>query len=58
MHACDFSEKGLKCTKKLKRGKKGKIFENFGKNVQNSNIFERADDYVRFSHAINCQKRP
>ena len=35
-HACDFSEKGQK---NFKKGKKGKIFENFGKNVQNLKTF-------------------
>ena len=35
--------------------KKGKIFENLGKNVQNSKIFwKRAGDYVQLSQAINC----
>ena len=32
-HACDLSENGKK------RAKEGKIFEDFGKNVQNLNIF-------------------
>ena len=31
-HSCDFSEK------RKKRAKKSKIFENFGKNVQNLNV--------------------
>ena len=35
--------------------KKGKIFENFGKNEQNLEIFcKRAGDCVQLSHAINC----
>ena len=40
--------------KKKKRGtKKGKIFENLGKNVQNLKIFwKREDDCVRLLHTI------
>ena len=43
----------------LKRGKNGnKIFENFGKIVQNlKNFLKRAGDYMQLSYRINCQKR-
>ena len=38
-----------------KRAKKGKIFENLGKNVQNLKIlWKRAGDCVQLSNAINC----
>ena len=40
---------------KFKRAKKGKIFENLGKNLQNLKIvWKRAGDWVWLSHAINC----
>ena len=53
-----FSEKTQKKKKKKtgKKGqkKKGQIFENWSKNVQNLKIFwNRAGDCVRLSHAIN-----
>ena len=40
----------------LKRGKNGnKIFENFGKIVQNlKNFLKRAGDYMQLSYRINC----
>ena len=44
--------------------KKGKIFENLGKNLQNFKIFwKRAGNCIRLSHAdcsylIDCKKRP
>ena len=47
---CDFSEKGEKM---LKRAKKGKIFENLGKNVENLKIFCKRTG-VLLSNAINC----
>ena len=38
-----------------KRAKKGKIFENLGKNIQNLKIFlEKAGDFVQLSLAISC----
>ena len=44
-----FQKKGKKMFKK------GKIFENLGKNKQNLKIFwKRAGECVRLSHAINC----
>ena len=47
-----FQKKGKKGQKMLK---KGNLFENLGKNVQNLKIFlKRAGDCVRLSHAINC----
>ena len=51
-----FSEKGKKTVKK---GKKGKMFLNLGKNVQKLKYLEKkAGDCVKLSHAIHCQKRP
>ena len=42
-----------------KRAKKGKIFETFGKNVQNSKIFwKRAASCVRLWHAWNSENMP
>ena len=39
----------------LKRAKKGKIFENLRKNVQNLKIiWKKPGDCVWLSHAINC----
>ena len=47
-----FSEKGKKKGKKML--KKGKIFENLGKNIQSLKIFwKRAGDCVQLSHACN-----
>ena len=44
-----------KAKRLFKKAKKGKIFEEMGKNVQNLKIVcKRADDYVQLSHAINC----
>ena len=38
-----------------KRLKKGKLFENLGKNVQNLKIsFKKAGDCMRLLHTINC----
>ena len=61
-HFCfDFSgpileSKGMHALKKgKKRFKKGKVFENFDKNVSNLKIFwKRAGDYMQLLHAINC----
>ena len=44
---CDFSGKGKKCKKMFKRAKKGKIFENIGKNVQNLKYFEKGQVIAR-----------
>ena len=50
MRACDFSKK------EQKRVKKGKIFENLGKNVQNLKIFQQSvGDCMRFA-IIACNK--
>ena len=39
----------------FKKGKKGKIFENLGKYVQNLKIFlKRAGGCMQLLHAINC----
>ena len=39
--------------------KKGKIFENLVKSIQNLKIFLKwAGDWVRLSHAINSSNRP
>ena len=39
----------------LERRKNSKIFENFGKIVQNLKIFlKRAGDYMQLSYRINC----
>ena len=41
--------------KRGKNFKKGNLFENLGKNVQNLKIFwKKADDCVQLSHAIIC----
>ena len=43
----DFSEKGQEKGHKIfEKGKKGKIFENLGKNVQNLKIFGKRDELV------------
>ena len=48
-HTCDFPKKGKKMLKK------GKIFGNLDKNVQDLKIFwKRAGDCVRLLHATNC----
>ena len=45
-------ERAKKC---LKRGKKDKILENLGKNVQTLEIFwKRVGYYVGLSHTIKC----
>ena len=45
LHECNFSKKGKNM---LKRAKKGKIFENLGKNVKNVTIFcKRAGDCMQ-----------
>ena len=44
-----FQKKGKKMSKK------GKIFKNLGKNIQNLTMFwKRAGDCVRLLHALNC----
>ena len=51
MHAI-FQKKGKKF---LKMAKKGKIFQNLGKNIQNLKIFrQRTGECVRLAYAIDC----
>ena len=41
--------------KYLKKAKKGKIFKNLDKNVQNLKILWKGEsDCIRLSHGINC----
>ena len=55
---CNFSEKGQKSAKNLKKGqkKKGKIYGQ--KCTKLEIIWKRAGDCIQLLHAVNCYNKP
>ena len=54
---CNFSEKGQKSAKNLKKGqKKGKIYDQ--KCTKLEIIWKRAGDCIQLLHAVNCYNKP